>query len=191
MAIFIGSVLLALGINLFVIPNHLLDGGIIGLGLLGKYVFGLKPGLTIIYLSIPLYIIAFIYNRSYFYNGVHGLFVSSFLIDLFNPLSSWDAPPILISSILAGVIIGFGIGILLSANISSGASDLFALMLSTILNINAGIIIFFFDCIVLLLGSFVVQEVTIFYSAIMVTMVGVTTSAILRIFRKERHTIYF
>ncbi|MUK89966.1 hypothetical protein GMD78_16465 [Ornithinibacillus sp. L9] len=190
-AILLGSGLLAAGINMFIIPNHLLDGGIIGLGLIGKYVFELKPGLTIILLSVPLYTIAFFYNRDYFYNGVHGLFVSSFLIDLFRPLSTWDAPSILVSSLIAGIMVGTGIGIMLSANISSGASDLLALMLSKVTHINAGIIIFIFDCVVLLLGSFIIEEVTIFYSAIMVTMVGITTSIILTIFRKDRRSYRF
>ncbi|WP_072888844.1 YitT family protein [Ornithinibacillus halophilus] len=184
-AILIGSSLLALGINLFVIPNHLLDGGIIGLGLIAKYAFELKPGLTIIALSIPLYGVAFFFNRTYFYNGIHGLLISSFLIDFFFPLSFWEAPPILISSILAGILIGTGIGIMLSAEISSGASDLLALLLARLTNVNAGIFIFIIDCFVLLIGSFYIQEVTIFYSAIMVITIGITTSSILRYFRKK------
>ncbi|MFD2045111.1 YitT family protein [Ornithinibacillus salinisoli] len=190
-AILGGSILVAAGINLFIIPNHLLDGGIVGIGLIGKYLFELRPGMTIILLSIPLYTLAFFHNRAFFYNGIHGLLVSSFFIDLFYPLSFWDAPPILISSLLAGILVGLGIGIMLTADISSGASDLLALMLAKITNMNAGIIIFLIDCMVLLLGYFTVEEVTILYSAIMVTVIGITTSTILSLFKKDRHSYRF
>lgn len=68
-------------------------------------------------------------------------------------------------------------------NISTGATDLLALILSKITKMNAGILIFFIDCIVLLIGWFVVTEVTFFYSVIMVITVGLTTSWIIKHFK--------
>ena len=38
--------------------KNTLDGGIIGLGLIIKYVLGIKAGLTIIVLSIPIFAMA-------------------------------------------------------------------------------------------------------------------------------------
>ncbi|GAJ41143.1 hypothetical protein GCA01S_058_00310 [Parageobacillus caldoxylosilyticus NBRC 107762] len=66
MATIIGSIFLAIGINVFLVPHHLLDGGIIGIGLIVKYIWHVKAGLTIILLSIPLYIIAWFYYRPFF-----------------------------------------------------------------------------------------------------------------------------
>ncbi|WP_085991428.1 YitT family protein [Oceanobacillus senegalensis] len=188
LAIIIGSTFIALGINSFVIPNHLLDGGIIGIGLLAKYLFEVKVGLTIILLSTPLYVIAYFYKRRYFYNGVHGLLVSSFFIDLFHPLSEWylDDIPILIGTVIAGILIGLGIGIMLGNDISTGGLDLLALMLANITSINAGVYILIMDCLILLIGSFVIPEVTIFYSACMVLMIGFTTSLIINRFSKYK-----
>ncbi|WP_373893255.1 YitT family protein [Virgibacillus natechei] len=180
-AIISGSFFIAVGINYFVIPNHLLDGGIIGLGLIGKYTFGLQPGLTIICLSIPLYMIAFFYNRKFFYNGVHGLLISSFFIDLIRPLSLFEDTPLLISSLTGGLLIGTGVGLMLLTETSTGGLDLLALMLSKITAINVGVFIFIIDGIVLLFGWFVISEVTIIFSILLVFMVGLTTSVITRV----------
>lgn len=49
-----GSLILSVGINFFLVPFDLLDGGIIGIGLIIKYILGIKVGLTIIVLSIPI-----------------------------------------------------------------------------------------------------------------------------------------
>lgn len=174
LAVLFGSLLIGIGINYFVIPHHLLDGGVIGLGLLGKYAFNLQPGLTIIFLSFPLYLVAFFYNRKYFYNGVHGLLVSSFFIDLFRPLSYFSALPIFISSLSGGIVLGIGISIMLVNNISAGGSDLLALILSKITSINVGLIILCFDSIVILTGSLVIPETTLLYSVILVGAVGLT-----------------
>ncbi|WP_099159967.1 YitT family protein [Virgibacillus ndiopensis] len=185
LSIMIGSTCVAVGINYFLIPNHLLDGGIIGLGLIAKYSLGLKPGLTIIVLSLPLYMIAWFRYRTYFYNGLHGLLFSSLLIDYFHPLSHMDTTPILISSLAGGLLIGTGIGIMLIANISTGGTDLLALMLSKVTSLNVGIYILLIDSMVITFGWIVIQEATITYSAIMVLMVGLTTYFITSCFQTD------
>ncbi|RKJ17248.1 hypothetical protein D7X33_46885, partial [Butyricicoccus sp. 1XD8-22] len=58
LVIIIGSILISLGINLFLVPYEILDGGIIGIGLILNYLWNLKPGLMIICLSIPIFMIA-------------------------------------------------------------------------------------------------------------------------------------
>lgn len=173
-SIVIGSTFIAIGINYFLIPNHLLDGGFIGLALMAKYTLGLKPGLTIILLSFPLYMIAWFHHRAYFYNGLHGLLVTSFLIDYLQPLSTWHTTPILISSLAGGLIIGTGIGIMFLRNVSTGGTDLLALMLSKVTNLNVGIFMLLIDGLVILVGGFVIQKNTIIYSSVMVLMVGLT-----------------
>src|SRR5690625_2591546 len=175
LSIIIGSILIAIGVNYFLIPSHLLDGGIIGLGLIAKYTLGIKPGLTIILLSLPLYFAAWFYHRTYFYNGLHGLFVTSFLIDYLYPLSTWQTTPILISSLAGGLLIGIGMSILLLTNVSTDGADLLALMLSRVTTLNVGIYIFLIDSLVILFGSFVIQQSTIVYSAIMVFIIVLTT----------------
>lgn len=186
LAILVGSLFIAFGINLFAIPHHLLDGGMIGLGLIGKYAFNFPPGLTIIILSIPLYIIAFYYNRNYFYNGIHGLLVSSFFIDLFRPLSFYSYTPIVISSILAGLTIGIGMSIMLLNHISTGGSDLIALIFSKITSINVALIILVIDSLVILIGSIVIPESKILYSAILIIVVGFTTFFITSIWEHRK-----
>lgn len=174
--ILVGSLFIALGINLFIIPNHLLDGGIIGIGLIAKYSLGFKPGLTIIILSLPIYLFAWKYVRSYFYNGIHGLLLSSFFIDLFHPLSHISSYPILISALSGGMLIGIGISFMLSTKSSAGGTDLLALMVSKATNINVGVLIFFIDIVVITLGWILIPDAHIFYSGIMITMTGITTS---------------
>lgn len=49
MIIVVGSIFLSLGINLFLIPYEILDGGIIGIGLILNYIWGLKVGLMIMF----------------------------------------------------------------------------------------------------------------------------------------------
>lgn len=176
LAIFIGSLILSIGINYFLVPFKVLDGGVIGLGLIAKYLFGVPAGLVIICISIPIFTIAWLRYRSYFYNSLHGLLVSSFFIDLFHlkhPVPLLDS---VWSSVAGGILVGLGIGIMLRAKTSTGGTDLLAQFIADISGINVGILIFIIDALVISLGGYLFSGHTFMLSIITICFVGLTTS---------------
>ncbi|SFQ01393.1 Uncharacterised 5xTM membrane BCR, YitT family COG1284 [Psychrobacillus psychrotolerans] len=180
LVILVGSVFIALGINLFLIPYKVLDGGIIGIALILNYLWGLKPGLMIILFSIPVFIIAWFNYREYFYNSLHGMIISSFLIDILQPLVGFIYIEAIYSSILGGVFVGAGIGLMLRFKTSTGGTDLVAQLLSVKTGVNVGILIFIIDSIVVLCGGLLLSVDTLLLSIITIFFVGVTTSFITR-----------
>lgn len=180
LAIYVGSITLAIGVNFFLVPFHILDGGMIGIGLIFKYLWGLKAGAVIILLSIPMYILAWFHFRGYFYNSIHGLIVSSLFIDLIQPyhfhyIHKLDLTS-LTSSLLGGVFVGLGIGIMLRYDTSTGGTDLLALLLARFLSINVGVIILFIDLIVISLGGILISKETFLFSVYTIFIVGLLTS---------------
>lgn len=178
-AVLVGSILLAIGINIFLMPYELLDGGVIGLGLIINYLIDVNAGLAIIGLSIPIFILAFFYNKNYFINGLHGMLLSSFMIDLLalptDSILSFNKNP-LISSLLGGIFIGSGIGMMLRYETSTGGTDLLAQFISELLNLNVGIIILIIDGIVICLGAFLLSSEHILLSIVTIFVVGIFTS---------------
>lgn len=176
MIIVVGSIFLSIGINLFLIPYEILDGGIIGIGLILNYVWGLKVGLMIMFLSIPIFIIAWFSYRDYFYNSLHGMVISAFFIDILKPMDSLLRIEAIYSSILGGILVGLGIGLMLRFKTSTGGTDLIAQFLSDRTGINVGILIFIIDSIVILCGALLLSSDTLFLSTITILVVGLTTS---------------
>lgn len=174
----IGSIFLSIGINLFLTPYKVLDGGIIGIGLILHYLLGLKAGLMIIFLSIPIFFIAWIYYRKYFYNSLHGMLISSFFIDLMKPFSGIIHLAPLISSIIGGILVGLRIGLMLRIGTSTGGTDLLAQFLFEKTGINVGILIFFIDAVVILLGGLLISGETFLLSCVTILAVGLTTTFI-------------
>ncbi|MMZ58959.1 hypothetical protein D1872_209590 [compost metagenome] len=174
-ATLLGSMLIGIGMNGFLVPFEMLDGGMMGIGLLVKYILGFKAGFAIIVLSIPLYIIAWKYYRNYFYNSLQGMLISSVFIDLFAGLEDEFTLPALYSSIIGGILIGFGIGIMLRYNVSTGGTDLLAQFLSDTTSLNVGILIFLIDATVILVASQFISQNALVLSAITVTVVGICT----------------
>ena len=178
LVILFGSILLSIGINFFLVPFELLDGGIIGVGLIIKYLTGMKPGLAIICLSIPIFALAWFYNKSYFYNSLFGMLFSSFVIDLLSFSRGYiqlQIPPV-VSSVFGGIFVGLGIGIMLRYETSTGGTDLLAQFLSKIFKINVGIMIFIIDALVICLGGLLISKETFILSSLTITVVALFTS---------------
>ncbi|ATP42373.1 hypothetical protein CSE16_05480 [Solibacillus sp. R5-41] len=179
-ALIIGSIFLSLGINLFLVPHKILDGGTVGIGLIINYIWGLNTGLTIIILSIPIFIFAWFKYRNYFYNSLHGMIISSFFIDLLTPVNNLVEIEAIYSSILGGIFVGIGIGLMLKNKTSTGGTDFIAQFLCDKTGINAGIFILLMDSIVIIWGGILLSSETFYLSIITLLFVGITTSYITR-----------
>ncbi len=181
--ILVGSVLVGIGINFFLVPFHLLDGGGIGIGLIMHYLWNIKVGIAIMCISLPIFLIAWMHYRSFFYNGIHGLLFSSVVIDFLYPLHTAGEKFVangIIGAICGGVFVGLGVGLMLRVETSIGGTDLLAQMISKFLRVNPGLCILTFDFIVVVVGSVVVDTVSLFRSCLTVISVGITTSIIMK-----------
>ncbi|TWG30366.1 putative 5xTM membrane YitT family protein [Geobacillus sp. C56-T2] len=171
-----GSVLLGIGINVFFVPHHLLDGGMIGLGLIAKYVWHVQAGLTMIVLSVPLYLAAWFYYRPFFYNSLHGLLFSSWMIDVLSGLRGIVTVDPLLAAVIGGTFVGAGIGVMLREETSTGGTDLLAQFISRLTNWNVGVIIFVIDACIISVGSLLIDAVPFVHSLVVVTVVGIVTT---------------
>ena len=117
--------------------------------------------------------------RTFFYNGIHGLLFSSVIIDFFYPLHIAGQKLItneLAGAISGGIFVGLGIGLMLRSDITIGGTDLLAQMISKMLRINPGLGILSIDILVVVMGSLLVDSVSLLYSCITVVSVGITTT---------------
>lgn len=190
--ILIGSTCIAIGIHGFLVPFGLLEGGALGISLILHYLMDVKVGLTFLVISIPIFMFAWFYYRSFFYNSLHGMLLSSVVIDVIAS-SNWFGQPLvsssMMSAIVGGIIIGMGAGLMLRSKISIGGTDLLAQMFAKKLNINAGIAIFCFDIVIVTVGSFFIPTAYLHLSAMTVFTIGFTTSMIVWTARREKEQV--
>lgn len=174
-----GSSLIAIGVNIFLLPNGLMDGGALGISLLLHYLRHVEVGITFMAISIPIFLMAWFLYRPFFYNGLHGMLCSSLLIDFFHPLSAvgglLTVNPLIEASI-GGLFIGSGVGLMLLTDVSIGGTDLLAQMIAKKLSLNPGMMIFFFDLLVVVAGSYLLHSVSLLNSITTVLCVGASAS---------------
>ncbi len=76
--IILGSIIMGIGYALFLIPFHLVPGGMSGISIMINYLFSLPVGLVIIVLNIPILLISYKFlSRKYVFTTLIGM-ISSF-----------------------------------------------------------------------------------------------------------------
>ena len=156
--IILGSLVLAVAVNLFIIPNKLLSGGLSGIGLTLQYIFNIPMGITILILNIPLLILSILkINKKFTAFTILGTISLSFFLILTAPLNNVLAPVEeayrLLYSIYGGVLSGIGLGIVFSNEGSTGGMDIVAIYAKKKYDIEIGIVTFTINFLIVAVGS--------------------------------------
>ncbi|MCS4515975.1 YitT family protein [Clostridium botulinum] len=57
--VMMGSLIYAIGVNMFLIPHKLLSGGVAGIAIMLQYLTDIQSGYYILLINIPIFLIAF------------------------------------------------------------------------------------------------------------------------------------
>ena len=102
----VGSLIMAIGISLFLLPNQLSSGGVSGVATITYYLFNIPMGTTILLINIPLFLFSFYkIGKSFFIKSILGTVSLSVFIDILDKIEPLTHDRFL-ASIYGGIIIG-------------------------------------------------------------------------------------
>ncbi|WNS75827.1 YitT family protein [Bacillus sp. DTU_2020_1000418_1_SI_GHA_SEK_038] len=154
--ILIGSFLFAVGVNVFIIPNELGEGGVTGITIIAYYLWQWSPGLVNFVLNSILLIVGykFLSKMTTIYTIIAVVFNSLFL----HLTEGWtiNSNEIVVSTIFGAVIIGAGIGIIIRVGGTTAGSTILARITQKYLGWNLAYGLLFFDLIVAFSSYFII-----------------------------------
>lgn len=102
----IGAFLIAVGVSLFLLPNHLSSGGITGVATITYYLFNIPMGIMILIINIPLFLFSmYKIGKIFFLKSLIGTVALSIFIDILDRLKPITDDRFL-ACIYGGIIIG-------------------------------------------------------------------------------------
>ncbi len=155
-----GSIILALGVNLFLIPNKIAAGGVTGIATVVYYLTGFPVGIVMLFLNIPLFLIGIkILGRSFGFKTFFATVIHSVAIDIFagflNPLTN----DLLLASIFGGLLVGLGLGLVLKQDASTGGTDLAAKIIHKLIpHLSVGQMLLSIDALIVLSAALVFAD---------------------------------
>ncbi|MCL6547751.1 MAG: YitT family protein [Alicyclobacillus sp.] len=162
----VGALVYSLGLNGFLVANHLAEGGFVGISLLLYYRLHWPLGLTFFLLNIPLLIPSW---RVFGHEFIVKTFVGVALVSLF---SWWTADfrvvtgDPLLAALYAGVVTGLGLGLLFRTGATTGGADIIARLVRHHRGVGMGRTLFAIDVCVISLVAFLIGRQTAMYSLV-------------------------
>lgn len=152
--VLVGSAIVAITFNLFLLPNQIASGGVSGISTLFVTLFGFEPAFTQWAFNIPLFIAGVMLLggslRGSVLYGAKTLTGTLFLPYVVFLTRNWEpatADPLL-ASVMGGVGVGVGLGIVFRSNSSTGGTDLAAQIINKYTGMTLGGCVFLIDGLV-------------------------------------------
>ncbi|HET7522018.1 MAG TPA: YitT family protein [Bacillales bacterium] len=161
MLVLLGSAVVGLAFNLFLLPNKIASGGVSGISTIVSWVFGWEPSYIQWALNIPLFAagVLFLGDQLGYWQYALKTLVGTLFLPFVVFLSAGLAPATndpLLGALFGGLGVGLGLGITFRGKASTGGTDLAAQIIHKYTGFSLG------GCVAMIDGSIVVTSALVF-----------------------------
>lgn len=151
--ILIGSLVIVLGFNLFLIPHEVLSGGMSGISMILGMVTPLNTGLVNFVLNFPLLIIGYkMLGKKFVVNSIISVVIIS--LGLYLVPVHEIAKDTILSSIFGGALTGLGVGIVFRCSGSTGGFDIIGMIIARKRDFPIGVLLSGMNAVVIVISGF-------------------------------------
>ena len=145
----LGSILAAMGLEIFLIPNNIIDGGITGISIMASHLTNIQLGVFIVMLNLPFVIIGYKQmGKTFAISTIFSLICFSIGVTLLHPVPG-VTQDILLATIFGGIILGVGVGLIIRNGGSLDGTEIVAILLEKRSAFSIGEIVMFINFFIL------------------------------------------
>ncbi len=164
----VALLVMAFGWTAFLIPSHVLGGGVSGIATLIFYATGISTGISVFVINAILVLISLkVLGPSFGVKTVYSIVVASVFMSLLqhfitDPMLAGEIKPFveekILAAILGGGLAGLAIGVAFTQGGSTGGTDIVAMMVCKYRNISQGRVILLLDIVIISCSYFVIEN---------------------------------
>jgi len=187
----LGGFISSIGLNTFLVPHHLLSGGISGIAMILYFLFNWPIGLLITILNLPLLYAAYrLMSKEFLIVTLYGLLMYTITIDATSFLASWNVvDDTMLAAIYGGVLSGIGSGLIFRVNGSTGGLDIVAAIMKKYLSLNMGGVNFAINCVIMSISAILFGIKPAMFTLISMFISAALTDRVIEGFNRKK-TIY-
>lgn len=154
-AVPIGAFIVAVGLEIFLIPNHVIDGGITGISIMLSVTLGLPIGIFLILLNIPFFLLGYKQiGKTFALTSLLGIALMSLFTQLLVPVRPLTTDPIL-ATVFGGLLVGIGVGLVVRNGGSTDGTEILAILVNKGTPFSVGELVMFINVFILSAAGFV------------------------------------
>ena len=180
-SVFLGNTISALGIGGFLIPAGMMMGGATGIGLAVNHYTGLPVSAALAVLNVVLFVVgAAVLGKAFALMTIISTFYSPFILEMVQQLIPEPlTQDIMLATIIGGLLVGLGMGMVLRVGASTGGMDIPPLLLKKKAGIPVGVSMYAFDFAILAVQATFAGLERMLYSVILIIIYTVVIDKIM------------
>jgi Uncharacterized conserved protein len=153
--IVIGAILVGVALEIFLVNNEIIDGGITGISIMSSYLSGLPIGIFLFILNLPFLILGYrTIGKTFALSTLLGVAVLSVSTTLLHPVQPFT-DDIFLAAVFGGIFLGAGTGIVIRAGGSLDGTEIIAILLNRKSPFSVGQVVMFINFFILSSAGFV------------------------------------
>ena len=162
-----GAFVVAIALEMFLLPNKIIDGGVIGISMMLSYLTEWNLGLLIFAINIPFLLYALKCLGKKF---VLNTFIATALLSVTTNLTIGLKPvtdDLLLATVFGGILLGFGVGLILRNNASLDGTEMLSMVIAKVNKvISVGQLLMFMNLFIYTAAGFLLGWDRALYSII-------------------------
>ncbi|WP_018887107.1 YitT family protein [Paenibacillus massiliensis] len=159
-----GAILAGVSLELFLVPNAIIDGGITGISLMIANVTGLPLGIFLFVLNLPFLFIGYRQvGKTFALSALYGIVILSLTTGYLHHVEAFTDDKLL-AVLFGALLLGLGVGLVLRLGGTTDGAEILAILISKKINISVGQIILIINVVIFIVAGFILGWDSAMYS---------------------------
>ncbi|MEK3779976.1 YitT family protein [Paenibacillus sp. FSL R5-0810] len=160
----VGAILMAVALEIFLVPNEIIDGGITGISIVLSEITPIKLGLYLFVINLPFLFIGYKQiGKTFAFSTLYGIVMLSVATTFLHHFEPFTNEKIL-AVLFGGLILGLGVGLVIRYGGALDGTEIVAILLSKKLRLPVGQIIMIINVFIFITAGFVFGADSAMYS---------------------------
>lgn len=151
----IGAVLMGVALEMFLVPNDIIDGGIAGISIILSKTTSLKLGLFLFLLNVPFLMLGYKQiGKTFAFSTLYGIAVMSLTTAMLHHAEAFTNEKLL-AVMFGGIMLGAGVGLVIRFGGSLDGTEIVSILVSKKINVPVGQLIMIINVFIFIVAGFV------------------------------------
>lgn len=147
--LFVGSVLAAVGLEIFLVPNQIIDGGMVGISIMASYLTGIPLSMFIVVFNLPfLYLGYKQIGKTFTLSTLFAVVSLAYWVAVFRPVPGLTND-LFLAAVFGGITVGIGVGLIIRNGGSLDGTEIVGIIVDKKSGFSVGEIIMFMNLFIL------------------------------------------
>lgn len=185
----IGATLAAVAIELFLVQNSIIDGGIIGISLLLNQITGINFGILVFIINLPFLYFGYKHiGKNFFFSSLFSIILLAIIEPNLHYINAFTTEPLL-ATVFGGILLGAGVGIVIRSGGALDGTEILSILLSKKIPFSVGETVLFFNIFIFGWAGFVLGWEQAMYSILTYYIASKTIDAVTQGFNDTKAAI--